>query len=172
MNADHFKKIFLPYHRKLYRIAYRFLDNQADAEDMVQETYIKLWQKRHELESLINPESFAVTLLKNSCLDFLRKVKPNLSPLYEIPLPAPDAFAEQLENREQLGHIRTIMNRLPNQQKQVVELKIWDNLSDEEIEQQTGLKKANIKVILSRARKTIKQLYQKWEQDENRGSIR
>ncbi|MDR1632130.1 MAG: RNA polymerase sigma factor, partial [Dysgonamonadaceae bacterium] len=67
MNAEIFKKIFLPYHKKLYRIAYKFLENQQDSEDIVQETYIKLWRKRDDWESVINPESFAVTLLKNNC---------------------------------------------------------------------------------------------------------
>ena len=168
MDANHFKKIFLPFHRKLYRIAYHFLENQANAEDMLQETYIKLWQKRDELEALINPESFAVTLLKNICLDFLRKVKPDVLSLYEISVPAQETVVEQIEKREQLEYIKVIMSHLPAQQKQVVELKIWDNLSDEEIEQCTGLKKANIKVIISRARKTIKEHYLKWEKYENK----
>lgn len=168
MDGEHFKRIFLPFHRKLYRMAYRFLENEQDAEDMVQETYIKLWKKRLELESLINPEAFAVVLLKNNCLDFLRKVKPNVLPMSEIHLPAPDAVDEQFENREQLRHIRIIMNQLPTMQKQVVELKIWDNLSDEEIAQRTGLNKGNIKVIVSRARKIIKERYLNWEKDERK----
>ena len=168
MDSNHFKKIFLPFHGKLYRIAYRFLENQADAEDMVQDTYIKLWQKRDELEALINPESFAVTLLKNNCLDFLRKVKPDVLSLYEIPAPTQETVAEQIERREQLEYVQVIMSHLPALQKQVVELKIWDNLSDVEIEQCTGLKKGNIKVIVSRARKTIKEHYLKWEKYENK----
>jgi RNA polymerase sigma-70 factor (ECF subfamily) len=172
MNSEHFKRIFLPYHKKLYRMAYHFLENQADAEDMVQETYLKLWQKRLEWESLINPESFAVTLLKNSCLDFLRKTKPERSTIHESALVAAGSPAEQIENRQQLEHIRIIMNHLPVQQKQIVEMKIWDNLSDEEIGQQTGLKRSNIKVIVSRAKKTIKEQYLKWEKDENNAHLR
>ncbi len=46
MDAESFKKEFLPYHRKLYCIAYRLLENAADAEDLVQEAYLKLWDKR------------------------------------------------------------------------------------------------------------------------------
>jgi RNA polymerase sigma-70 factor (ECF subfamily) len=168
MDAENFKKVFLPYHVKLYRIAYRFLENQADAEDMVQETYIKLWQKRDTLESLINPESFAVTLLKNSCLDAIKKVKPELFRIYETDIPAIDSLSVQIEDRDKLKHIQVIMNQLPEQQKQIIQLKIWENLSDEEIEKQTGLKKGHIKVIVSRARKTIKEWYQKWEKDEKR----
>lgn len=40
MDAESFKKEFLPYHRKLYCIAYRLLENAADAEDLVQEAYL------------------------------------------------------------------------------------------------------------------------------------
>lgn len=49
MDAESFKKEFLPYHRKLYCIAYRLLENAADAEDLVQEAYLKLWDKREGL---------------------------------------------------------------------------------------------------------------------------
>jgi RNA polymerase sigma-70 factor (ECF subfamily) len=168
MDAENFKKVFLPYHGKLYGIAYKFLGNQADAEDVVQETYIKLWRRRGEMESLINPESYAVTLLKNSCLDILKKVKPELSEIGEINIPSADSLISQIESKDQLIYIRNIMAQLPDQQKQVIQLKIWDNLSNEEIEKQTGLTQGNIKMIISRARKTIKELYKKWEKNENR----
>ena len=49
MDAESFKKEFLPYHRKLYCIAYRLLENAADAEDLVQEAYLKLWDKHWPL---------------------------------------------------------------------------------------------------------------------------
>ena len=168
MDSEHFKKIFLPYHGKLYRVAFRLLGNRADAEDMVQETYIKLWKKRLELESLVNPESFAVTLLKNGFLDVLRKVKPDAIPLDALQAAGPESLSGQIERREQLQHVRVIMERLPARQKEVVELKIWDDLSDEEIARRTGLTRGNIKVILSRARRTIKEQYLKWERNERR----
>jgi RNA polymerase sigma-70 factor (ECF subfamily) len=168
MDAEIFKKVFLPYHKKLYRIAFQFLEDREDAEDVVQETYIKLWQKRDEWESLINPESFAITLLKNACLDFLKKVRPDVSHGFEMNIAAIDSFSIQLEHRDKLEYVQVIMSQLPVQQKQILEMKIWNNLSDEEIEKQTGLKKGNIKVIVSRARKTIKELYHKWEKDEER----
>jgi len=168
MNAEIFKKIFLPYHKKLFRIAYKFLENQQDSEDIVQETYIKLWQKRDDWESIINPESFAVTLLKNNCLDYLKKMKPEINPIDGIHIPAIDSLLTQVENKDKLKHIQFIMKQLPVQQQQVIRLKIWDNLSDEEIEKITGLTKGNIKVLVSRARKKIKELYQKWEKYENR----
>ena len=71
MDAESFKKEFLPYHRKLYCIAYRLLENAADAEDLVQEAYLKLWDKREGLAIISNPEAFSVTLVKNMCFDLL-----------------------------------------------------------------------------------------------------
>jgi RNA polymerase sigma-70 factor (ECF subfamily) len=168
MNAENFKKVFLPYYGKLYGIAYRILGNQTDAEDIVQETYIKLWHKREDLESLISPESYAVTLLKNACLDFLRKVKPAMSEIYEINMTSDDSLISLIENQDKLVHVRNIMSKLPAQQKQIIQLKVWDNLSNEEIEKITGLTQGNIRMMISRARKTIKKIYEKWEKDENR----
>ena len=59
--------------------------------------------------------------------------------------------------------IQDIVNQLPEQQKRVVELKYWHDLSDESIEKQTGLKRGNIKMILSRTRKLIQKQYFIWE---------
>ena len=54
MDTAEFKQQFLPYHRKLYRVAFRLTGNPQDAEDMVQEAYLKLWNKRDELADVLN----------------------------------------------------------------------------------------------------------------------
>lgn len=64
MDVDVFKQRFLPFHPKLYRIAYALLDNKADAEDILQDAYCKLWNKRDELGDIQNPEAFSITLVK------------------------------------------------------------------------------------------------------------
>ena len=63
----------------LYCVAYRLLENAADAEDLVQEAYLKLWDKREGLTVISNPEAFSVTLVKNMCFDLLRSGKYVLS---------------------------------------------------------------------------------------------
>ena len=85
-----------------------------------------------------------------------------------FPVAGQESASGQMESREQSRYIRVIMEQLPARQRQVVELKIWDDLPDEEIEQRAGLKKANIKVTVSRARRVIKERYLKWERNENR----
>lgn len=64
MDTAEFKQQFLPYHRKLYRVAFRLTGNPQEAEDMVQEAYLKLWNKRDELASVLNTEAYCVTLVK------------------------------------------------------------------------------------------------------------
>ena len=164
MSEDTFKQLFLPFHRKLFRIACRLLSNTDDAEDVIQETYIKLWTKRYEIGHISNAESFSIIVLKNTCLDFLRKTKKDSISEYDLNIASNVSLSNEIEQSDQINHLTLLMNKLPEQQQLVMQLKHWDGYSDEEIEQITGLKKGNIKMILSRARKMIKDEYLKLEQ--------
>jgi len=161
MNAEKFKEIFLPYHQKLYRIAYRMLQDQNNAQDILQEAYIKLWEKRGELREINNTESFAVVVLKNMCLDFLRKPKHETREQYNMEPASYSSLSEQMDMKEKLNKVEQIINNLPEQQRLVMMLKHWDDYSDKEIEEITGLNAVNIRVILSRARKVVKEQFKK-----------
>lgn len=162
MDVEAFKKEFLPCHQQLYRIAYRLLENQSNAEDMVQETYIKLWNKRVELENIDNKRSFAFVVIRNLCLDHLRKVKDRLSIGNDDPIPETESLSKMIEDRDTVECVRNLVNKLPEQQRMVMIFKHWDDYSDEEIEEITGLSAINIRVTLSRARKTIKEQFKQW----------
>lgn len=58
MDVENFKRLFLPLHPKLFRIAYALVENKADAEDILQDAYYKLWSRRNELTDIQNPGSF------------------------------------------------------------------------------------------------------------------
>ncbi len=161
MDAETFKRTFLPLHAKLYRIAYRIVESQEDAEDILQDTYVKLWEKRSEMPHVLNLESFAVTMLKNACLDFLKKHKIHQVSTDDTDVPAAESFVKQYENREAVELLHLYIERLPQQQKKVFHLHYRDDYSVKEIEQITGLAVSNIKVILSRARNNLKALHLK-----------
>lgn len=164
MDAETFKKEFLPYHQKLYRIAYRIVQDVANAEDIVQDTFIKLWNKRNEMSDIENTEAFAIIILRNTCLDFLRKTKNEYHAAYDTNIPETASLSKQIELQDDAQKVKQLINRLPDQQRQVMMMKHWDGYSDEEIEQVTGLSPGNIRVILSRARKTIREQFLKIEQ--------
>lgn len=161
MDAETFKQVFLPHHQKLYRIAFRIVQNQINAEDIVQDTYVKLWEKRMDLDDINNAEAFSIIVLRNSCLDFLRSSKnkqteefnPNINKASDV------SISDQIEIQDTATRIRAIINKLPEQQKQVLTFKDCDGYSHEEIEMITGLSAINIRVILSRARKSVREDY-------------
>lgn len=165
MDVDLFKQRFLPFHPKLYRVAYALTGNQQDAEDILQEAYCKLWKKRDELDGIDNPEAFCVTMVKNLALDLLRSPRANSSsfedPLNNISLDSGSTPESELEDREAIRGVKLLINRLPERQREVIRLRSIENLSYEDIENITGLSSSNIRTLLSRARKSIKESFLK-----------
>lgn len=164
MDAETFKKVFLPYHQKLYRIAYRIVQDAANAEDIVQETFIKLWNKRGDMQDIENTEAFSIIILRNTCLDHLRKTKNDYHTNYDSDIPETASLVKQIEIQDEAERVKKLINKLPEQQRQVMIMKHWEGYSDEEIEQITGISPGNIRVILSRARKTIREQFIKIQQ--------
>lgn len=162
MKADDFKRKFMPLHPKLYRIALALVGNKDDAEDILQETYGKLWSMRNKLEYLENPEAYCITMIKNSCLDFLRSAQTKQTTDEDAQMLMDKEFTMHtperiLEDKEKIMQVRHIINRLPRNQKQVIRLQGIAGCSIEEIEHLTGLSGGNIRVPLSRARKQIQE---------------
>jgi RNA polymerase sigma factor, sigma-70 family len=163
MDEQSFKQQFLPLHPKLYRIAFALTNNTQDAEDILQEAYGKLWDKRKELISIENHEAFCVTLVRNMCLDFLRSAvyKRKREEVNETTVINATSPETELIEQDSIRIINSIINELPENQRQIVRLRSIDNCSSEEVEQITGLSAVNVRVLLSRARKTIREQFEK-----------
>lgn len=151
------------------KVLFTLLENAADAEDLVQEAYLKLWDKREGLSVISNPEAFSVTLVKNMCFDLLRSGKYVLS-RQSVELSAvQDVFQpDNLEAREGVRQIKDIIAHLPEQQQRIINMRDIKGCSYEEIEQVTGLNSINVRVLLSRARKKIREEFNKWNNYESR----
>lgn len=163
METDGFKRKFLPLHPKLFRVALSLVGNKDDAEDMLQEAYAKLWEKRYELKNIENPEAFSVTLIKNLCLDFLRSPRANrqTGSLENVVLVHNISPDKTLEEADELRRISELIEQLPENQKQVLKLRGLSDCSLEEIEEITGFSAVNVRTLLSRARKVIREQYLK-----------
>ncbi len=169
MDATAFKKMFLPYHRKLYAVALRLLGNEEDAEDLLQEAYLKLWDRRETLSAIDHPEAFCVTLVRRMCLDLLRSASYQRERQQTglddaILLAEPDGTQE----RDDVRVVQMLIGRLPEPQRRVVRLRDIEGCPYEEIEQLTGLSAVNIRVMLSRARKKIREDFFKFRDYEKR----
>lgn len=168
MNAEKFKQLYLPFHPRLYRIAFALTGNTEDAEDLLQEAYCKLWDKRKELELVRNPEAFCVTMVKNLCLDFLRTPQHNRCKelIENIDVVSGSSPESDRIERDEVDRIHGLIDSLPRNQRQVLLLRGLNDFSMEEIEKATGLSAVNIRVLLSRARKTIREQVEKLRNNE------
>ena len=163
MPASLFKQLLLPLYPRLQRVALRLLGNAEDAEDMVQEVYMKLWSKRDALPDVKDVEAYCVTLTKNMCIDRLRIAEAEKEDVDKVPtmLAATDDVEVQIERRDAVEQVKQIIETLPEKQQQVITLRDMEDCSFEEIAEQTGLTAVNIRMLLSRARKTIREKFKK-----------
>ena len=155
MTERAFHSVWLPLQGRFYRIAFYLLENEADAKDAVQELYLKLWKLRDHLELVQNPQAYGNLLIRNLCIDRIRRTRPMEQPGEAVALEPPADHT--LELREQLREIQSAMAKLPDSQQKLLRLRVIEGLSYEEIAGRTGLSELNIRVQVSLARKKIKQ---------------
>lgn len=154
MTSAAFHSIWLPLQGRFYRIAFYILENEADAKDAVQELYLKLWNIRDQLDIIRNPAAYGSLLIRNLCIDRIRKARPAEPLRDDLASKAPPD--EDLERREELREVMKRLESLPESQRKLLTLRVIKGLSYEEISQKTGLSPLNIRVQVSLARKKLK----------------
>jgi RNA polymerase sigma-70 factor (ECF subfamily) len=157
--------------RKLYGFAFRILRNREEAEDVVQEVFIKLWNMGDKLDQYKSIDALATTMTKNYCIDLLRKKKHGYQGEYDmieslnITSPSPH---EQMENRESGEILQLIIAGLPESFRVVIQLRDIEGASYEEIAEKTDQNINTLRVTLSRARKIIRDEYNKYQYERRR----
>ncbi len=142
----------------LYRIAFHILEQQDEAEDAVQETFLKLWEIRDKLDDVESAKAYSIRILKNECLDRLRKAKKSVPAdqvLVREPISPTD---EQIDARRRLEKVLGAIKSLPDIQKQVLLLRTVEGLSYEEISKKMGMSQLTLRVLLTRARGALRNL--------------
>ena len=151
-----FHTVWLPLQGQFYRIAFYLLENEADAKDAVQDLYLKLWNLRDHLELIREPSAYGALILKNLCIDRIRRRLPAAALEEGMAIKGPPD--KELELREDVASVQKAIGRLPESQRKLLSLRVLQGLSYEEISEQTGLSGLNIRVQVSLARKKLKQL--------------
>jgi RNA polymerase sigma factor (sigma-70 family) len=171
MTRAEFNDLVRQYNRNLYGYAFRILRNQEEAEDAVQEVFIKLWNLGRKLDEYNSIGALAITMIKNFCIDQLRKKKHFI--LHEhngedFQNSGSASPYELMETRESEDILRNIIDQLPDIYKDVIRLREIEGLSYEELAGKTGQNINTLRVTLSRARKIIREEFNKY-QYERRG---
>jgi RNA polymerase sigma-70 factor (ECF subfamily) len=160
MDAAEFKAKVIPLSGKLFHFARLLLKDHAEAEDSVQEIFLKLWKMRNELAEYTNLEAFAMRVTRNWCLDRLKAKKPlyieSYALGYELHSEAENPL-RILESTDQMTTIRKHMQTLPEQQQTVIQLRDIEGYEFEEIAAIMGMNVNAVRVTLSRARNNIRE---------------
>lgn len=158
MTSQKFSTEYLPLAPMLYRIAFHILEQQDEAEDAVQETFLKLWEIRDKLDDVESAKAYSIRILKNECLDRLRKAKKSVPAdqvLVREPISPTD---EQIDARRRLEKVLGAIKSLPDSQKQVLLLRTVEGLSYGEISEKMGMSQLTLRVLLTRARGALRNL--------------
>jgi RNA polymerase sigma-70 factor (ECF subfamily) len=171
MDAAQFKSQVLPLGRRLLHFAHMLLRDAGEAQDAVQEVYLRLWKIRDSLENYNSLEAFALKVTRNWCLDRLKARKPvyieNYSNGYDRSTDEISPYL-LLENRDKAGILDSLMEKLPEQQRIILQLRDLEGLEFEQIAEVMEMSLNAIRVNLSRARTRLKEEFLKFETHENR----
>ena len=162
-----FRTDVLPLKDILYRLALRITLNREDAEDIVQETLIKVWDKRDSWSEIESIEAFSLTICRNLALDHQRRMENRHLSLDEMPIERPDSRslspAEAMISTDRISLVRRLVDSLPEKQRSCMQLRDFEGKSYREIAQVLGITEDQVKVNIFRARQTIKQRFNEAE---------
>lgn len=164
MKSTEFRLLVLPHSSRLYSMAFRMLASREEAEDIVQEVYLKLWKMRRDLPKYNSIEALCVRITRNLCLDQLRRKKTSRQIQEKEPqettINYEDPSQEMIKN-ERSEIMNKLINQLPEPQRSLVYFRHIEGKEYNEIEELMDMKENAIRVSISRARKQLREMLQK-----------
>ena len=158
----------LPLKNKLFRLALRITLDHAEAEDVVQETIIKVWNRREEWDQIENIEAFCLTVCRNLAVDKTRRqtllsldtASANTIASPSLLTPHPE---EQAVQRDRIRLVRRLIDSLPEKQRSCMQLRDVEEKSYRDIAQILGISEEQVKVNIFRARQSIRDRLKKMD---------
>lgn len=149
---------------RLVRMASRLLGSESEAEDVAQSALLKLWTMRDEIPNIRTVEAYATIVVRNLCLDTMRsRSVRNAAPIDEVlpqasGEPTPEEHLEQSDSVDQVGRILAM---LPLQQQSIMRMRHVEGLEIDEIARIMDMTEVNVRVILSRGRQRVREMFLK-----------
>lgn len=156
---DAFEKLFQKYHKKIFFFALRYNNSKEDAEGVVQDVFIKIWNERKTLKEDLSFNSYVFTITKNHLFNINRK-KLNEKAYKEYFIhhftkadnkPEQDIIYLDLKSK-----LDAVIDGLPTQRKKIFIMSRRQGLSNKEIAEELDLSVRTVEVHISLALKTIK----------------
>ncbi|UGU17138.1 sigma-70 family RNA polymerase sigma factor [Sinomicrobium kalidii] len=167
-NNDHKAqlKLYRQYCDAMFCVAKRYLDNREDAEDAVQEAFIKAFQKLDQYKREVTFGAWLKRIVINHCLDNIKRKKERWlsveDVLHEVAEEGPSEWLVE-DSVTQQTVIRA-MERLPESSRHVVMLFLVEGYDHEEISEILGITEVNSRTLLFRAKKKLREMLEEYKQ--------
>lgn len=160
MDSAKFKDIYMPFHKQLYKVGYGLTRNQQDAEDLLQDVYLRLWKKRDKLPPQSASIGYLSVMMRNLFIEQqrLRCISAETELKLKCDPPSEDNPEQQAIRKNESERTMRLIKELPPRERMVIEARALEDKSYEEIERYTGISSANIRQLMTRARKKLRQL--------------
>lgn len=166
MKTISFQSDILPLKNELYRMALRITMNAADAEDVVQETMMKVWNRRDQWDQIESIEAFCLTICRNLSLDKIRRMDNQTQSLDAAYDPKDQGVAsnpeEQAIQSDRVRLVRQMINLLPEKQRSCMQLRDMEGKSYKDIATALDITEEQVKVNIFRARQTIREKFKRF----------
>ncbi len=163
-----FKTDVLPLKNELFRLALRITGNRADAEDVVQETMLKVWSRREQWLQIDSITAFCLTVCRNLSLDKIRRMDSQTLGIEGTGETADSAYTANPErmtvDRDRVALVRRLIAQLPEKQRTAMQMRDVDGKSYRDIAEVMGISEEQVKVSIFRARQTVRKEYRKYEE--------
>ena len=163
MKQIDFRNDILPLKDVLYRLALRITLDSAEAEDIVQETMLKLWNRRDRWDEIDSIEAFAMTICRNLALDHQKRMDTqhasldDAGTLFSMPNAQTPTPFDHTVAQDRIQIVRQIIDTLPEKQRTVLQLRDIEGKSYKEIADVLSISESDVKVTLFRARNELKE---------------
>ena len=161
-----FDELYSRYSRPLFSYAFKFLRDRMIAEEVLQDAFVKIWRTSPRYNpALSRPFSWAVLVTKRLCIDRLRRMKPESVVEDPTALQSNEAVlsyqrspSESVAVKEEIGRLRSMLDKLPQAQKDSLSLAISKGLTQQEISDALGMPLGTVKTSMRRGMQRLKQL--------------
>src|SRR5499427_4864169 len=155
-----FDELMIRYERHIYRVCYRFVENREDAMDLAQEVFIKAFEHLGTFRRESSLKTWLYRIAMNHCINHVKKHSQEFVEVNEYTGSIRASVQSELEKREKREPFRRLVKQLPPKQKAILELRINEQLSYEEIAKISGRSvstiKASVFFALEKLRKLVK----------------
>ena len=155
-----FDEIMIRYERQIYRVCYRFVENREDAMDLAQDVFVKAFEHLATFRRESSLKTWLYRIAINHCLNHVKKYSQEFVEVTEYTGSITSSVQAELEHQEQRQRFRRLVKQLPPKQKAILELRINEDLSYEEIARISGRSISTIKdsvfFALEKLRKLVK----------------